>query len=391
MNSRICRKWLLLANPYIYIRQNNEFIGLANKGHFYDMDVKDIYDEINNMLPPQLEKAKLVIDNLIDNKNSRRLTNIDYQIRYKNIVCVKCGSTNLKKNGHKCGTQRYKCKDCNKYFSITSKTILNNSRIKYSQLKCVIKGILDIKPIYKIALESQLSKTQIYNLEMRIFSIIDDIYKNEKLREIIQIDEKYFRISFKGTKREKMPRPSRKSGSNDLTSGISKDQICVIVAIDSYDTIIIKVVGNGPASTEMIEETLKNKIEAGSIIVTDSKSSYIRFAKNNNFQLKQIPASGHNVEGIYNLGELNSLMSEIETYITHEKRGVSTKHLQQHLNFIKYKKYLKYTFEYLEHNEEMLKEIVINNNDIKCNNISKIELPFDLEEYKKWYDKYHTD
>lgn len=226
---------------------------------------------------------------------------------------------------------------------------------------------------------------------MRIFSIVDDIYKNVKLKEIVQIDEKYFRVSFKGTKKDKMPRPSRKSGSKNLTPGISKDQVCVIVAVDSYDTIIIKVAGTGPASTKMIDETLKEKIESDSILVIDSKSSYIEFAKNNNFELKQIPVSGHNVEGIYNLGELNSLMSEIETYITHEKRGVSTKHLQQHLNFIKYKKYLKYTFEYLEHNEEMLKEIVIINNDIKCNEISKIELPFDLEEYKKWYEKYHTD
>ena len=45
-------------------------------------------------------------------------------------------------------------------FLITSKTILDNSKIKYSQLKCLIKGILDIKPIYKIALELRLPKTQ---------------------------------------------------------------------------------------------------------------------------------------------------------------------------------------------------------------------------------------
>lgn len=350
-----------------------------------------MYDGINNMLPHQLEKAKLVIDALIEDKNSQRLTNQDYQIKYKNIACVKCGSTNLKKNGHKCGTQRYKCKDCNKFFSITSNTILENSRIKYSQLKCIIKGILDIKPIYKIALESGLSKTQVYNLEMKIFSVLDNIYGDERLKEIVQIDEKYFRISFKGTKRDKMPRPSRKSGSENLTPGISKDQICVIVAIDSYDNIIIKVVENGPVSTKVIDEALKNKIEPNSIIVTDSKSSYMEFAKMNNFILKQIPTNGHNVEDIYNLGELNSLMSEIETYITYQKRGISTKHLQQHLNFIKYRKYLKYTFEYLEHNEEMLKEIVVVNANIKCKNISKIKLPFDLDEYKKWYEKYHTD
>ena len=44
-----------------------------------------------------------------------------------------------------------------------------------------------------------------------------------------------------------MPRPSRYNGNTDLTSGISNDQVCIIVAVDSNDTIVIKVVGNGNA------------------------------------------------------------------------------------------------------------------------------------------------
>ena len=43
-----------------------------------------------------------------------------------------------------------------------------------------------------------------------------------KLKGIVQVDEKYFRISFKGTKHEKMPRKTRHSGSQDLKIGIKK-------------------------------------------------------------------------------------------------------------------------------------------------------------------------
>ncbi len=45
-------------------------------------------------------------------------------------------------------------------------------------------------------------------------------------------------------------------------------------------------------------------------------------------------------------------MSEIENYVSHVKRGISTRHLSQHLDFIKYRKILNYTYEYLDRNIE---------------------------------------
>ena len=55
--------------------------------------------------------------------------------------------SNYKRNGHKNGTQRYLCKNCNKSFSITTNTILNYTKIKYWQLYKLIKCLLDAKPV----------------------------------------------------------------------------------------------------------------------------------------------------------------------------------------------------------------------------------------------------
>lgn len=334
--------------------------------------------DLEQLLPDELEKLSQFIDSLFDNKINKRLTNQEYQKNNLDIKCPCCGLNFFKKNGHKNGTQRYLCKNCNKSFSITTNTILSHSKIKYWQLKEFIKCLLDIKSISEISQQVKLSKTQTYYLEIKLFKALENVYNSIKLKGIVQADEKYFRISFKGTKHEKMLRKTRHSGSQDLKVGINKELACVVVAIDENDNIIIEVIGNGPASTEMLEKGLGGKIEENSILVTDSKSSYIKFAQNNNLILKQIPDGEYTTEEIYNLAEVNELILELDNYITHMKRGVSTKHLQQHCNFVKYRKILKYTVEYLERNEKLYKDAIILYSKVTNRSISNIELPFDI-------------
>lgn len=339
----------------------------------------NLRDNLEKLLPDELEKVLLFINKLFDNKINEKLTNQEYQKNVLQIKCPNCGLSIFKKNGHKNGTQRYLCKNCNKSFSITTNTILNHTRIKYWQLKEFLKCVLDLKPISEISEQVKISKTQVYYLEIKLFRALEEVYNDVKLKGIVQADEKYFRISFKGTKHKDMPRKTRHSGSQDLKIGINKELACVVAAIDEFDNIIIEVVGNGPASTKMIEKALNGKIEKGAILITDSKSSYIKFANNNDLILKQIPDGEYSVEDIYNLSEVNELILEIENYITYTKKGVSTKHLQQYCNFIKYRKILKYTVEYLERNEKLYKDAIILHSNLVNEDISKMELPFDIK------------
>lgn len=336
------------------------------------------YKNLEQLLPDELEKIIKFINSLFDNKINDRLTNQEYQKNNMEIKCPFCNSFNFKKNGHKNGTQRYYCKNCNKFFSITTNTILNYAKVTYWQLKEIIKCILDNKPILEICEQVQMSSTQVYYIEIKIFKALEITHKNIKLKGIVEADEKYFRISFKGTKAENMPRKSKHSGSQNLKIGINKELACVLVAIDETDNIIIEVVGNGPASTNMIEKGLGGKIEEGSILVTDSKSSYINFAKNNNLILKQIPDGKYTVEGNYNLSNVNQLILELENYINHVKKGVSTKHLQQYCNYNKYRKILKYTIEYLERNEKMYEDSIILYSNLSNIEVCEMELPFDI-------------
>ena len=366
---------------------NYDSLRLIHKSFFFVMN-EEVSNSISKLLPPELETARKLIDKLLEDKPQQRLTNLEYLERNKKINCPNGGSLHrIKRNGHKNGTQRYWCYNCEKSFSITHNSIVKYSYLNYFQLKKLLQCMYDYKPLIETALEVNISETSAFELEIKIFDALDQIYNNELLKGTIQVDEKYVRISFKGMPRDKMPRQSRYDGHSNLTSGISNDQVCIVVAIDEYDNLIIKVVGNGNASKSMISQALENKIETNSTLVTDSKNSYISFAKENDLSLIQIPTGRHKKDG-YTINEVNEIMTEISNYLF-RKRGVSSRHLQHHMNFIRYRKILKYTIEYLEINENMFIDTLLLKINLKSNEVYSTQLPFDIDEYKKWCDS-HT-
>ena len=157
------------------------------------------------------------------------------------------------------------------------------------------------------------------------------------------------------------------------------EQVCILMAIDSYDNIFIKIVGLGPLSIDDLENNFSNWIEEKSILVTDSKSSYIQFAKKHNLILKQIPEDKHKTKDGYHLGELNSLMSELDVLLL-KCRGISTRHLQEYLDLFRFRKITKYTIEYLKQNKEMYNYSLLQTTNIKNKNVCKREMPVDVSE-----------
>ena len=82
-------------------------------------------------------------------------------------------------------------------------------------------------------------------------------------------------------------------------------------------------------------------------------------------------------------------MTEISNYLF-KKRGISSRHLQHHMNFIRYRKILKYTIEYLKINENMYVDTLLLNIKLRSNDVYSTDMPFSIEEYKEWYLK-HTN
>ena len=71
MNRRI-----LSANLYLF-SVNYDSLRLADKSYFYFMDDK-ITNIINKLLPPELDKTKKLIEELLEIKPNERSTNLEY-------------------------------------------------------------------------------------------------------------------------------------------------------------------------------------------------------------------------------------------------------------------------------------------------------------------------
>lgn len=145
--------------------------------------------EISKMLPPELEKIKILIDTLLDTKSNDRKTNLQYLERNKSISCPKNNKHRIKKNGHKNGTQRYWCHDCHKAFSITNESIVQYSVLSYQQFKKLLQCMYDYKSLTETALEVGISRTSVFEIQIKIFNELDQLYNNIKLKEIVQVDE----------------------------------------------------------------------------------------------------------------------------------------------------------------------------------------------------------
>ena len=99
-----------------------------------------------------------------------------------------------------------------------------------------------------------------------------------------------------------------------------------------------EVVGTGSITSMMIKNSIAKKINDSKKVVTDCKSSYESIAKDNNWNLIQIKSGTYTNEIGDNLANINSLHSELELFIS-KFRGVSTKHLQQYLDWFVFSKY----------------------------------------------------
>lgn len=280
-------------------------------------------------------------------------------------VCDKCGC-NMCRNGHtKKGVQKYICKCCNNTMSSTTDTVTYCSKKSFAVWRDIIDFSLDGLSIRKMAKRLKISTQTVFNMRHKIYNALTKFLNKQKLRSHIQGDEEYKSINLKGTKSKNMPRYSKKRKSAGL-SGISHHKVCVTTMLDCFDHLRMRVAGLGPASTEMIENTMGNYVVEGSTLITDSKSSYQKFGKNHNLKLEQIPSGFHNSENYNNIQELNNVHSQLNVWLS-KFRGVSTRHLQGYLDWFSYVFMLSKSFEEDNLKIEIYKDIVVNAKYVKTN------------------------
>lgn len=305
--------------------------------------------------------------------------------------CPQCGLP-MRGHGRPGGHRRWKCPSCGSTTMSCAEGPAEYVKCKAATWLRFIDCELHRMTIRESALKCGISAPQAFFLRHKLQEAIGEILDGIALSGRVEMDGKFFRINLKGTKPENMPRPSKHRGGGSVDPN---HRVMTIWAIDENDNMVAKIVGLGPESREKIDKMLP-RLKGCTTLVTDDKSCYESFARDNGFRHVQIKSGTYsNLQGD-TMNEVNSLMSDFDTWAC-RCRGISTRHLQGYLDRFVFQKLLCYAKEAMDRPGAELRAVLSSSAAITCGEILKKAMPIDLyEAYGKWGygifadDKTHT-
>ena len=146
--------------------------------------------------------------------------------------------------------------------------------------KNIIDNLLNGFSLRRIAEENNISLLTSFRIRHKVLYALKTFINSINLSGEIQSDEKYFSINLKGTKPQNMPRYSKKRSSiKSPYRGISHHKICVVSSIDEFDNLLLEIVGLGRCTTDMLNNSLGQKLNNAKSINADSASAYQEFCQ----------------------------------------------------------------------------------------------------------------
>lgn len=291
------------------------------------------YQEILNAIRalPIVQQGQLIVEltgkpQAIDYISFRRS-----QLINKQVACPHCKSHSYYRYGQDKGSQRFKCKECKRTFTEHSGTWLSGIH-KKELVNDYLEMMNEGKSLDKIKAKLHIHKKTAFDWRHKILSSLEDAQK-ANFNGIVESDETFFLKSDKG--RKGLDRTPRKRGGSASSRGISDEQVAVIATADRKGALDMKVATLGRIRKVDIEKAIGEKIDKGSILCTDGHVSYKGFAKDNQLSLVVLRADlkQHVKKGVYHLQNVNSLHNRVKKWIDSTFWGVSTKYLQNYLNW----------------------------------------------------------
>ncbi len=258
----------------------------------------------------------------------------------KQGVCPHCGHTKYVKFGKDKGSQRYKCKKCGRSFTEYTGTWM--ARIhKKDKIDAYLELMLEEKSLDKIKQALHINKKTAFDWRHKILSSVENSEK-KSFQGITESDETFLLFSEKGNR--KLTRPGKKRGGKAKKKGISNEHVAVIATADRAGQQDLSVATIGRLKKSDIENTIGARITGKTILCSDSHVSYKGFAKDKSIEHHAIRSNlkQHVKHGIYHVQHVNSIHNRLKKWLNYKFWGVSTKYLQQYLNWFRIKETLRY-------------------------------------------------
>ena len=269
---------------------------------FSAISVADLQKQINSM--PPIDVVKLL-------KNYQRTTSIDIkqavddfvfedlQTKLKtngiNSYCPACDSARVVGFGYNGKIRRFKCKDCNKTFTLFTNTILEKTKYGWDVWVKMVEMVLNNIPMLSVqetlkkdfGLDDINYKT-VFTWRHKILHAMAEM-PMPKLSGVVQVDETFFRETQKGSRclestikdEEREPRygyvPSHYGNMGNEFAN------CV-VAINHKGYAVSKVIGLGRLTPDIFFDAFDEYLDNPTFLCTDANSVYNKYCS-----LRKIP------------------------------------------------------------------------------------------------------
>jgi len=204
----------------------------------------------------------LSLDGFFDSLRDRRFR--------KGFTCPHCHDQNVVRNGTTRNRQRYLCKGCRRTFSDHTATPLRGTHYPHlwpTFMAHMISG-LSIRKSAKIL---GVATTTIFTWRHKLLNALKRI-ELEGFEGLLEVDETYFRYSEKGSKTITGRKP-RKRGEPSKYRGISREQVCVVVARDRDKQTHSRVACMGPITKLKANTLLGPYVRQVSTLCSDANGT----------------------------------------------------------------------------------------------------------------------
>ena len=240
-------------------------------------------------------------------------------------ICPGCSCESVHKWGVVSGLQRYRCKECRRTFNALTGTSMARLRKKDLWLD-YSHALADSLSLTKAAERCGIDRTTAFRWRHRFLPQSGP--QNVKCTGITEMDETYFRESFKGKK--VMHRKPRKRGELKVR-GLSSEQIPVVVVRDRDGRTCDAVLRE--RSAKEVGLCIGTRIAPDSLLCIEKSRILIKFAKKAGLAFETIGTKQRKGrEKVFHVQSVNAYHSRLKNWMI-RFNGVSTERLSNYLDW----------------------------------------------------------
>jgi transposase-like protein len=252
----------------------------------------------------------------------------------KGFACPHCHCEKVVRNGTQRVRQRYMCSDYGRTFSDHTHTPFRGTHYPDLWLP-FMEHMMNGYSLRKTAKLLDISLSTAFIWQHKLLTALKRM-EMDNFEGLLEIDETYFLFSEKGNKNI-ISRKPRKRGGSSKYRGISREQVCVVVARDHTKRTQARVACFGQVNKVKAKSLLSPYISSVSSICSDANRTWRAFSTETEKDHKELNLKRNIrvIKKIYHIQNANAFHSRLKNLIDRFK-GVATKFLDNYLTWFRF-------------------------------------------------------